>query len=221
MACSGYLFIDVSHGTVRTALVMADYLALDRTVWLLLFDNFRACSGKLLAAGGARDMGNTLGMQVYRYVRLYDAAQRQQVKWFMFAFFIGLALEIVGNGVLGGLVAPLNAPDSWFQLLTGTFTVFLFVPIPLAIGVAIFRHHLWDIDLIIKRTLVYGTLTLSVIGLYVLVVVGLGTLIQEQGNVLLSLLATGVIAVLFQPLRLRLQRGVNRLMYGERTPPDR
>src|SRR6266849_4011326 len=163
--------------------------------------------------------GSTLGMQVYRYVRLYDAPQCQQVKWFMFALFIGLALEIVGNGVLGGLVAPLNAPDSWFQLLTGTFTALLFVPIPLAIGVAIFRHHLWDIDLIINRTLVYGALTLSVIGLYVLVVIGLGSLIQVQGNVLLSLLATGLIALLFQPLRLRLQRGVNRLMYGERDDP--
>ncbi len=163
--------------------------------------------------------GSTLGMQVYRYVRVYDATQRQQVKWFMFAFFIGLALEIVGNGVLGGLVAPLNAPDSWFQLLTGTFTVFLFVPIPLAIGVAIFRHRLWDIDVIINGTLVYGALTLSVIGLYVLVVVGLGTLIQLQGNVLLSLLATGLIAIFFQPLRLRLQRGINRLMYGERDDP--
>src|SRR5260370_35892569 len=52
-----------------------------------------------------------------------------------------------------------------------------------------------------------------------LVVVGLGTLIQVQGNVLLSLLATGLIAVLFQPLRHRLQRGVNRLMYGERDNP--
>src|SRR5258708_33975927 len=164
-------------------------------------------------------LGSTLGMQVYRYVRLYDAAHRQQVKWFMFALFIGLALEIVGNGVLGGHVAPLNAPDSWFQLLGGTFTVFLFVPIPLAIGVAIFRYHLWNIDLIINRTLVYGALTLSVIGLYMLVVVGLGTLIQVQGNVFLSLLATGVIAVLFQPLRLRLQRGVNHVMYGGRDDP--
>jgi len=57
MACSGYLFVDVSHGTVRAALVMADRFALDRTIWLLLFDQFRACSGKLLAAGCARDMG--------------------------------------------------------------------------------------------------------------------------------------------------------------------
>ena len=52
--------------------------------------------------------------------------------------------------------------------------------IPLSIGIAILRYRLWDIDLIINRTLVYGALTLSVIGLYVLVVVGLGTLIQLQ-----------------------------------------
>src|SRR5216683_5307844 len=61
MDCSGYLFIDVSHGTVRAALVMADYLALDRAVWLLLFDEFLSCSGNLLAAGCARDLGEHIG----------------------------------------------------------------------------------------------------------------------------------------------------------------
>src|SRR5947209_10904598 len=94
------------------------------------------------------------------------------------------------NAVLGGLVAPLNAPDSWFQLLTGTFTAFLFVPIPLAIGVAIFRHHLWDIDLIINRTLVYGILTASVIGLYVLAVSYFSALLRTGNNPAISLLAT-------------------------------
>src|SRR5713226_9145148 len=61
MACSGYLFVDVSYGTVRAALVMADRFALDRTVWLLLFDKFRSCSGKLLATGCARDLGEHTG----------------------------------------------------------------------------------------------------------------------------------------------------------------
>src|SRR5712691_3606207 len=61
MDCSGYLFIDVSHGTVRAALVMADRFALDRAVWLLLFDEFRSCSGKLLAAGGTRDLWEHTG----------------------------------------------------------------------------------------------------------------------------------------------------------------
>jgi signal transduction histidine kinase len=72
---------------------------------------------------------------------------------------------------------------------------------------------------VINRTLVYGALSACVIGIYVLAVVALGALFQAQGNLGVSLLATGLVAVLFQPLRSRLQRGVNRLMYGERDDP--
>ncbi|GAC1349524.1 MAG: hypothetical protein NVSMB27_23460 [Ktedonobacteraceae bacterium] len=93
----------------------------------------------------------------------------------------------------------------------------LLIPISLAIG--ILRYRLWDIDIIINRALVYGILTVSVISLYILVVVSLGALFQEQGNLVVSLFATGIIAVLFQPLRQRLQHAVNRLMYGERDEP--
>jgi signal transduction histidine kinase len=81
------------------------------------------------------------------------------------------------------------------------------------------RYRLWEIDIIINRTLVYGTLTAIVIGVYVLVVSILGTLLHTFGDFPIALLATGIIAVLFQPLRARLQRGVNRLMYGERDDP--
>ena len=81
------------------------------------------------------------------------------------------------------------------------------------------RSRLWDIDIIINRTLVYGTLTAIVVGVYVLVVSILSTLLHTFGDFLIALLATGLVAVLFQPLRARLQRGVNRLMYGERDDP--
>jgi signal transduction histidine kinase len=84
------------------------------------------------------------------------------------------------------------------------------------------RHHLFDIDILINRTLVYGALTVSVVGIYVLVVGYLGALFRMaggQGNLAISALATGLVALLFQPLRGRLQRGVNRLMYGERDDP--
>jgi signal transduction histidine kinase len=162
--------------------------------------------------------GSTFGIQVYRYVRVYDAVQRKQVKWCIYAFCIGLAIEI-GSSVLGAVVAPLNAPDSWYQLLNGTFTVLLFVPIPLAIGIAIFRYHLWDIDIIINRTLVYGTLSASVICLYVLIVGYFGALFRTPNNPVISLIATALVAIVFQPLRSLLQRAVNRLMYGERDDP--
>jgi signal transduction histidine kinase len=92
--------------------------------------------------------------------------------------------------------------------------------IPLSIGVAILRYRLFDIDLIINRTLAYTALTACVVGLYVLVVGGLGTLLlQTHTHPVVSLLATGLIAVVFAPLRDYLQRGVNRLMYGERDEP--
>jgi len=97
--------------------------------------------------------------------------------------------------------------------------VFSLLFIPVFTYIAIVRHHLYDINVVINRTLVYGALSACVVGIYVLAVVALGALFQTQGNLAVSLLATGLVAVLFQPLRSTLQRGVNRLMYGERDDP--
>jgi signal transduction histidine kinase len=91
--------------------------------------------------------------------------------------------------------------------------------IPVATGIAILRYRLYDIDLLINRTLVYGALSVIVVGLYVLIVGSLGALLQLQSSLFASLLATGLVAVLFAPLRDRLQRAVNRLMYGHRDDP--
>jgi signal transduction histidine kinase len=80
--------------------------------------------------------------------------------------------------------------------------------------------HLSDVRLLINRTLVYVALTAIVVGIYVIVVGYLGLWFEEEtGNLAISLFATGLIALLFQPLRTYLQRGVNRLMYGERDDP--
>jgi amino acid transporter len=126
--------------------------------------------------------------------------------------------------ILGRLVPLLFFPSlsssSSFYFLISTYVYPVgLVLIPLTLGIAILRYRLWDIDILINRTLVYGTLTTCVVALYVLVVIGLGALLQSSGNLLISLLATGLVAVLFQPLRERLQRAVNRLMYGERNTP--
>jgi signal transduction histidine kinase len=93
--------------------------------------------------------------------------------------------------------------------------------VPISFGFAILRSHLWDIDIIINRTLVYGLLTACIVGIYALIVGMLGMLLQAQGNFLIALVTAGLVAVLFQPLRLYLQRGVNRLMYGERDTPEK
>jgi signal transduction histidine kinase len=91
--------------------------------------------------------------------------------------------------------------------------------IPIAASIAILRFRLYDIDVLINRTLVYAALTGCVVGLYVLIVGYLGSYFHATGNLVISLVATGLVAVLFQPLRERLQTGVNRLLYGERHDP--
>ena len=156
--------------------------------------------------------------QVYRYRHVSTPEQRQQTKWVVFA----LALTIVGFISLLSVIHfffPTGLLSAIVDNIIGTLALTLLIPC--AIVIAILRSHLWDIDLIISRTLVYGMLTACVVALYVLVVVGLGALLQSSGNLLISLLATGLVAVLFQPLREQLQRAVNRLMYGERDTPYR
>jgi len=161
---------------------------------------------------------------LYRYRQRSTPVQRQQIKWVVFAVAIVIGAVSVANLVLNVLPSyfPALGLSPQLHYLVAVLAIYLVsVLIPLSIGIALLRYRLWDIDLIINRTLVYGVLTVSIIALYVLVVVGLGTLFRAQGNLGLALLATGLVAVLFQPLRTRLQRAVNHLMYGERDDPYR
>jgi hypothetical protein len=106
-----------------------------------------------------------------------------------------------------------------YILISKPLAVFALSLVPLSIAIAILRYRLFDIDFIISRTLAYASLTACVVGLYVLVVGSLGMLVQVQNYPVVSLLAVGLVAILFAPLRGRLQRGVNHLIYGERDEP--
>ena len=160
--------------------------------------------------------GSMAAAQMYRYRRVANSVEREQIKWVVFALTI-YALGLIGVGVPDLL--NLHLPVLLAQFLGPVTSNLVSVIIPISIGIAILRYRLWDIDVIINRTLVYGTLTVSIVALYALVVVGLGALLQSRGTLLISLLTTGLIAVLFQPLRVRLQRAINRLMYGDRDEP--
>jgi signal transduction histidine kinase len=163
-------------------------------------------------------VGIGLFSQVYRYRRISSPLQRQQTKWVVYGAVAAILLFICLVSI--GRVIP-HKPGLAGVLLVNTAIYGCELLIPLSIGFSILRYQLYDIDIIINRTLVYGILTASVIGIYALAVGTLGTLLQVQGNFFISLLAAGLVAVLFQPLRLHLQRGVNRLMYGERDTPNK
>src|SRR3989440_2551043 len=156
--------------------------------------------------------------QLYRYWRVSNTEQRQQTKWVVFGISIGFG-GFLALHILAALFPSLLPPGPLADLLMGTAQFLFLLFVPLSIGVAVLRSRLFDIDSIINRTLVYGLLTVSVVSLYVLVVSYLGALFRSSDNLLISLVATGLIAVLFQPLRAFLQRGVNRLLYGQRDEP--
>jgi signal transduction histidine kinase len=165
-------------------------------------------------------LGTMIYTQTYRYLRVSGATERQQIKWVVFGISVA-ALAYLGIVVALSPFAPAPAtPGMVINALIGYTSLYAaMLLIPLSVGFAILRRRLWNIDFIINRTLVYGALTASVVALYVLVVVALGQLLQVNGNLIVSLIVTGLTAVLFHPLRTRLQRGVNRLMYGERDEP--
>jgi signal transduction histidine kinase len=161
-----------------------------------------------------------LGVQVYRYWKVSTWVQRQQTKWVVFSLLF-MTLPIVLFPVWLAwtpAIFQLGTPSNILINVYG-FCTLLFNQ--LAFFIAIQHYHLFEIDIFINRTLVYGVLTACVVGLYAAIVGGLGAVLQLQGSLLISLLAAGFIAVLFQPLRERLQRGVNRFMYGERDEPYR
>ena len=137
--------------------------------------------------------------------------QRQQLKWFAYGMTLSILMLIV-------IVIVIFSNVSSSPLTTLPFYLAV-ICIPISTGIAMFRYRLYDIDMLINRTLVYGVLTLLVVGIYVLVVGYLGALFRTSGNLLIELLATALVAVLFQPLRVALQRGINRLFYGQRDEP--
>ena len=162
--------------------------------------------------------GSIIVSQIYRYRRVSTRIERQQMKWVAFAITMVVTGFLVFGALFNVLFPAVQQPDSPYSLIQLAYP-FLLLLLPVCIGIAILRYRLWDIDLIIKRTLVYGILSACVVGLYVLVVGYLGAVFHTGSSLVISLLATGLVAVLFQPLRGLLQRGVNRLLYGQRDEP--
>jgi len=163
--------------------------------------------------------------QVYRYRRVSNVIERQQTKWVVFAVCL-IILTMAVVSIIGAFVPGYDlmseeqpTPASFAYMIVQWPLGLIIASLPIAIAFSILRYRLWDIDNLISRALVYGALTLFVVAAYVLIVGGLGALFQASGNLLVSILATGVIAILFNPLRERLQRLVNRLLYGERDDP--
>jgi signal transduction histidine kinase len=159
----------------------------------------------------------------YRFWRTKNLTQRRQIKWVIVGL-IGATIAAMARYSIDAVVITFKLlPEGparviYDMTIRPMFWLSLTV-VPICFLIAILRFRLWDIAIIINRTLVYGALTVSVIGIYILIVGSLGALLQARGNLVISLIATGLVAVLFHPLHTYLQHSVSRLMYGERDEP--
>ena len=133
-----------------------------------------------------------------------DSVERQQIKWFAFAAFPAVGFLIPGLFV--------NASGLFFV----PFVVAM-AAVPFGAAIAIFKYRLYDIDAIIDRTIVYGGLAAFITAVYVIVVSVIGAFVGATQ--VLSLVATAIVAVAFQPVRLRVEDIARRIVYGERATP--
>jgi signal transduction histidine kinase len=148
------------------------------------------------------------------FIRLRRATgdERQQLKWITYAGAVVVAVIAVWVVLVALRIRNTPAENA---------SEFVAVLVPISAGVAVLKYRLYDIDVVINKTLVYGALAAFLTAVYVAIVVGIGATVGTGGepNLGLSILATAVVAVAFQPVRERAQRLANRLVYGERATP--
>jgi hypothetical protein len=165
----------------------------------------------LNAVLSASIVGALLLAQGYRYKRVSNAAQRQQTKWVVF----GTVAALGGYGGFTALDVLLQSA-LLASLLGNTAFFVLMLLIPVSIAVAILRHRLYDIDILINRTLVYGSLTATLVAVYVgsiVVLQGLVRALTGQESQLAIVASTLAVAALFNPLRHRVQGFIDRRFY--------
>ena len=168
-------------------------------------------SGPLLVAAGLAAIVSL----AFRYRRA-GTVEREQLKWLVYAG--GLIVAATLAGILIRAIGPGgNDANNLQNALTSGATAL----VPIAIGIAIFRYRLYDIDVVINKSLVYGSLAVFITGVYVAIVVGIGSLAQRgaRPSLALSIAASAVVAIAFQPVRAWIQRLANRLVYGRRATP--
>jgi signal transduction histidine kinase len=178
---------------------------------------FGTTAGKLIDALGILGlliaMAGGVASLVVR-LRRSSGEERQQLRLLTYVGVIVVAV-LVSVGIIG-TVMPDNEVASNVDVAVVLIALTL---IPVSVGIAILRYRLSDIDVVINRTVVFGTLAAFITLAYVGIVVGIGSAVGERSSVGLSIAATAVVAIAFHPVQLRVQRFANRLVYGSRATP--
>jgi hypothetical protein len=168
-------------------------------------------------------IGTMAFAQIYRYRRVSDPAQRQQTKWVVFGLTTALA-GYLASTVFQALVPDGNQPGSLSAMVNALGISLAMLLIPLSIGFAVLRYRLWDIDVLINRTLVYGALTGALVAVYfggVALLQGLVRALVGQDSDVAIVAATLAVAALFLPLRRRIQAFIDRRFFRRKYDATR
>ncbi len=225
-----YLFPDGRWVPRRAWLIILPLLIWRPTMWVVyylpdFYDQWRSGGGFLVIPQNSLDISLflaviLLGMvaQVYRYRRVSSAVERQQVKWLLMGVFAAAGVTgiyTIGINIPGVLDGDNDVVLTTLAVRTVRQLAVLLVPVSLAYS--ILRHRLWDIDILINRTLVYGTLTTSLALIYLTGVAALQGIVNaltgQQRSQTAVVATTLLSAALFHPLRRRIQAATDRRFY--------
>jgi hypothetical protein len=172
--------------------------------------------GLLFFMSAGISMAMAVGCMVYRYRRMAGRLQRQQLKWV--ALGLGSALAATFTWIFLAAFFPVDqpSPQRTLVIMVGYPLLLTLISLfPISVGVAVLRYRLWDIDVIIRRTLVYSTLTILLALTYfgMVVLVQFFVALTGQPSQLALVASTLFIAALFTPLRRRVQAMIDRRFY--------
>jgi hypothetical protein len=155
-------------------------------------------------------LGIVAAASLFGRMRRARGVQRQQLKWFAYATVV-----LVGGVVLGFTVSEATGVQ-WLGEIGFVLRMVGLTGLPIAIGIAVLRYRLYNIDRIINRTLVYGSLTATLLALYfggIVVLQRIFVLLTGEKSTVAVVASTLLIAALFTPLRRRIQSGIDRRFY--------
>jgi signal transduction histidine kinase len=160
----------------------------------------------------------TSAVAMFRRFRRASGEDRQRIAWLAYGSIV-VAVLFLTAAIGFFTVGAEDADPVMATVVLPSIIVLALLVIPVVTGIAMLRHRLFDVEVVVSRTVVYGVLAAFVTLVYVGIVVGVGALVGTRGNLLLSIVATAVIALAFQPMRSRARHLANRLVYGKRSSP--
>jgi len=165
-------------------------------------------------------LGAILYSQIYRYRKVSTPAQREQTKWLIVALALNVLL-VIGTSIAQYAASESSAGDNvaFYLLIANAFEFLGNLLLVLSVGIAILRYRLWDIDVVVNRTLIYGPLSLILAAIFAVSVALINQstrqLFGTEATTTAAVVSAVIVALFFQPVRARIEKWINKRVYPE------